>query len=70
MRVMLVSNLALDQRFANGTQGRFLYWHPASLASKKALPASHPELFTRFAKETAMHKGKMYPEIDHIDVAA
>ena len=28
MRVMLVSNLATDQRFANGTQGRLLHWAP------------------------------------------
>ena len=70
MRVMLVSNLAVDQRFANGTQGRLLYWHPASVESKKALPASHPELLARFAKESSMHKREMYPEIDHIDVTA
>ena len=70
MRVMLVSNLAVDQRFANGTQGRLLYWHPASVASKKALPASHPELLARFAKEAAIHKREMYPDIDHMDVTA
>lgn len=70
MRVMLVSNLAVDQRFANGTQGRLLYWHPPSVACNKALPASHPELLARFAKETAMHKREMYPDSDHIDVTA
>ena len=70
MRVMLVSNLAVDQRFANGTQGRLLYWYPSSVLDKKALPASHPELLARFAKESAMHKREMFPDIDHIDVTA
>ena len=70
MRTMLVSNLAVDQRFANGTQGRILHWHPASVLSKKALPSSHPELIARFAKESSLRKQEMYPDIDHMDVTA
>ena len=70
MRTMLVSNLAVDQRFANGTQGRVLHWYPGSVHSKKALPASHPELLVRFAKESALKKPEMYPDIDHMDVTA
>jgi hypothetical protein len=70
MRTMLVSNLAVDQRFANGTQGRILHWHPASVLSKKALPSSHPELLARFAKESSLRKQEMYPDIDHMDVTA
>ena len=70
MRVMLVANLAVDQRFANGTQGRLLYWHPAHVDGKKGLPASHPELLARFAKESAMSKREMFPDIDHMDVTA
>ena len=70
MRTMLVSNLAVDQRFANGTQGRVLHWFPASVLSKKALPSSHPELLARFAKESALQKSEMYPDMDHMDVTA
>jgi len=70
MRVMRVSNLAIDQRFANGTQGRVLHWFPASVMSKKALPASHPELLVRFAKESALQKPEMYPDMDHMDVTS
>ena len=72
MRVMLISNLAVDQvsfwlsdpslfhireeppalqRFANGTQGRLLQWHPAANESKRrALPAYCPDLLARFCK--------------------
>jgi len=70
MRVMLVSNLAIDQRFVNGAQGRVLHWFPASVMSKKALPASHPELLVRFAKESALQKPEMYPDMDHMDVTS
>ncbi len=70
MRVMLVSNLAIPQRFANGMQGRVLHWYPASVLTKKALPSSHPELLVRFAKESALKKSEMYPDMDHMDVTA
>ena len=70
MRVMLVSNLAVDQRFANGSQGRLLHWYPASVETKKALPASYPDLIARFAKETALSKREMFPDLDHMDVTA
>ena len=70
MNTMLVSNLAVDQRCANGTQGRVLHWFPGSVESKKALTASHPELIARFAKESALRKLEMYPDMDHMDVTA
>ena len=35
MRAMLISNLDVDQRFANGTQGRLLNWHPGATESKR-----------------------------------
>eukprot|EP00973_Karenia_brevis_P094463 12422633-Karenia_brevis.AAC.1 len=70
MRCMLVSNLALDQKFANGTQGRLLHWHPADILAKKALTSSHPELLARFAKESSMQRNEMYPDKDHMDVTA
>ena len=69
MRCMLVSNLALDQRFANGTQGRLLCWYPEKVEARKALPASHPELFARFVKETSIQKKTEWlADVDHIDV--
>lgn len=71
MRCMLVSNLAIDQRFANGTQGRLMYWHPSNLSQKrKALPASHPELMARFVKETALKKSELVADLDHMDITA
>ena len=52
MRCMLSSNLAVDQRFANGTQGRLLHWGPDVESSRKAaVPASHPDLGARFVKD-------------------
>ena len=41
MRCMLTSNLAVENRFANGTQGRVLQWQPEK-TEKKAFLASHP----------------------------
>ena len=55
MRVMLVANLAVDQRFANGTQMRVLYWHPRRTDRRnKPLRATDPELLVRCAKEAAL----------------
>ena len=71
MRVMLVSNLAVDQRFANGTQGRLMHWNPGATESARyALPASHPELLARFVKESSLEKPEMLPDIDHMDIGA
>ena len=71
MRVMLISNLAVDQRFANGTQGRLLMWHPGATENKRrALPAYCPDLLTRFCKEGALAKFEMLPDVDHMDVGA
>ena len=70
MRVMLVSNLAVEQRFANGTQGRLMYWNPPSTEKGKSLYSSRPELLARFIKESALHKREVFPDVDHIDVTA
>ena len=70
MRCMLVSNLALDQRFCNGAQGRALHWHPEKTHARKAISASHPELLVRFAKEASLKKPEMIPDVDHMDVTA
>ena len=71
MRCMLTSNLAVDQRFANGTQGRLLHFSPSDAAvegSKKAVPASHPNICARFVKESALQKrGHFLPDIDMMD---
>ena len=68
MRAMLTANLAVDQRFANGTQGRIMMWSPPAVESKKALPSSHPELLARFLKEGSTSKQSLHPDIDHIDL--
>lgn len=71
MRCMLVSNLAVDQRFANGTQGRMMFWHPGETESKRqCLPASHPELMARFVKESSLSRAELLPDIDHMDLEA
>ena len=69
--MMLISNLAVDQRFAHGTQGRLLQWHPGATENKRrALPAYAPDLLTRFCKESSLSKIEMLPDIDHMDVGA
>lgn len=70
MRCMLTSNLAVDQRFANGTQGRLLHFSPADVeGSKQAVPASHPEIMARFVKESSVQKrGQLLPDIDMMDI--
>ena len=68
---MLVSNLDVQQRFANGTQGRLLYWYPDRLPEKrKCVSASCPDLTARFMKETSMTKTEMLADIDFVDVNA
>ena len=61
-KVMMIQNIAVDQRFANGTQGRLLHWHPSATQSKgKALPAYCQELSGRFCKESALSKKELMP---------
>ena len=61
-KVMMIQNIAVDQRFANGTQGRLLHWHPAETESKrKALPAYCQDLLVRFCKESALNKTELMP---------
>ena len=71
MRVMLISNIAVDERFANGTQGRLLHWHPGATESKRrALPAYCSDLLARFCKETSLSKQEMMPDMDFMDLGA
>ena len=61
-KVMMIQNIAVDQRFANGTQGRLLHWHPSATQGKsKALPAYCQELLARFCKESALSKTELMP---------
>ena len=71
MRCMLIANLAVDQRFANGTTGRLLHWHPGSTENKRrAIPAYNPDLLARFCKESALSTAHMLPELHFMDVGA
>ena len=68
---MRISNLAVDQRFANGTQGRLLHWHPGATENNRcALPAYCPDLLARFCKESSLNKAEMLPDVDHMDIGA
>ena len=61
-KVMMIQNIAVDQRFANGTQGRLLHWHPSATQSRgKALPAYCQDLLGRFCKESALSKKELMP---------
>ena len=55
------------------TQGRLLHWCPADPdveESKKAVPASHPNILARFVKESALQKrGTFLPNVDMMDIA-
>jgi hypothetical protein len=62
MRVMLNSNIAVENRFANGTQGRLIYWEPGQVEAKKAIPSTWFGLMARFVKETSANKQVMLPE--------
>ena len=66
---MLTSNFAVDNRFANGTQGRLLYWSPSHVESKKALPSTDGRLMARFVKESSLKsRSQLLPDIDFMDV--
>ena len=61
-KVMMIQNIAVDQRFANGTQGRLLHWHPTATQSiRKALPAYSQDLLGRFCKESSLSKTELMP---------
>ena len=71
MRAMLSANLAVDARFANGTQGRVMMFNPKCTNEKgTALSAGHSGLMARFLKESSLRKNELFSDIDHIDVLA
>ena len=55
------------------TQGRLLHWCPTDPdveESKKAVPASHPNISARFVKESALQKRGMFlPDVDMMDIS-
>ena len=66
---MLISNLDVERRFANGTQGRLLTWSPDKLPTQKqVVSAACAELTCRFAKEASKNKTEMLSDIDFLDV--
>ena len=71
MRVMLVSNLDVENKKANGSQGRLLHWWPASVDGRKPLEAGFPNLHVRFVDECAYRaRGELRHVSDYIDVPA
>ena len=71
MRVMLISNIAVDERVANGTQGRLLHWHPGATESqRRALPTYCSDLLAVFCKESSLSKQEMLPDMDFMDLGA
>ena len=71
MRVMLVSNLDVENKKANGSQGRLLHWCPASGDGRKALEAGFPNLHVRFVDESAYRARAEFKHVtDWIDVPA
>ena len=60
----------VDQRFANGSQGRLMYWTPSKVDGNRPIPSSHPELMARFVKESSLTaKTELLPDVDFIDVS-
>ena len=50
------------------TQGRLLHWWAPGVETKKAIPASHPEISARFLKETSLKKrSTLLPDVDWLD---
>jgi hypothetical protein len=71
MRAMLVANIDVENRFANGTQGRIVWWGP-DVDDPKADPVSglDPEVSLRFVHEDALRSGQRdwLSGVDFIDV--
>ncbi len=49
-------------RFANGTQGRVMFWYPEQAKEKrKQVPSSFHHLYVRFVKESSLGKSELLP---------
>ena len=56
---MLVPNIDIDNRFANGTQGRIICWSPDMECPKAAaVSALDPEVTVRFVHDDAVKSGQ------------
>ena len=70
---MLVANLDVPNRFANGTRGRISSWSPdVEDPTLNVVSSNHPELAVRFFHEDAIQSGKQdfLSGVDFIDVTA
>ena len=73
MRAMLVANIDVSNRFANGQTGRVVHWSPdIGTGGRKPVPASSPDVQARFFHEASLQSGKTHflPEVDFLDVTA
>ena len=73
MRAMLVANLDVQNRFANGTRGRVASWSPEiEDPTTESIPANHPDLVVRFFHEDAIksQKKEFLSGVDFIDITA
>ena len=68
MRIMLLANLDIDQHFANGTQGRAIFWTPGHSDGRVPIRATNLEVGLRFVKEASRSKPQMTYGFDYIDV--
>ena len=71
MRAMLVANKDVENRFANGTQGRIVWWSPnVENLKADAVSAADPEVTVRFVHEDAIASGQQewLSGVDFIDL--
>jgi hypothetical protein len=67
MRVMLNGNIAVQERFANGTLGRLVNWEPEAMP-KGRVPASYRDLSATFVKEGSMRHSELFPRLDFMEI--
>ena len=68
MRAMLVANLHVPARFANGAQGRVLHWEPNAGERARGIPAKDERILVKFCHEAPLGQRVKMPGIDKIDV--
>ena len=67
MRVMLLANINVPNRFSNGAQGRLAYFQPDG-KGKTPVPSFHEDVGARFIREASLIKREMVADVDHIDI--
>jgi len=73
MRAMLVANVDVPNRFANGACGRVVHWGPdttSGTSRQKSVLANVPGLQARFFHESSMQENKSHflPQVDFLDI--